>query len=61
MMTVRPLTDDTGYGLLLSVYFNEQTLFDELYEYVGSCLDANGLMNWQTVNGRVTGQTTHRC
>lgn len=46
-------SEGMGYGLLLSVYFNEQTLFDELFDYVKVCSDSNGLMHWKTNNGIV--------
>ncbi len=49
-------SEGMGYGLLLSVYFNEQTLFDELFAYVKRCMDANGLMIWLTKNGQVEGE-----
>ncbi len=47
------VSEGMGYGLLLSVYFNEQTLFDELFDYVKVCSDSNGLMHWKTNNGVV--------
>lgn len=53
--SVNTYSEGMGYGLLLSVYFNEQTLFDDLFEYVESCADFNGLMNWSTQNGQVYG------
>lgn len=49
------VSEGMGYGLLLSVYFNEQTLFDELFDYVKVCSDSNGLMNWKTNNGIAVG------
>lgn len=51
---VTTYSEDMGYGLLLSVYFNEKALFDELFSYVKSCADSNGLMNWKTNNGQIT-------
>jgi|GEM_PF-1727063 len=50
------VSEGMGYGLLLSVYFNEQTLFDELFDYVKNCYNSNGLMNWKTNNGIVVEQ-----
>lgn len=50
---VSTLSEGMGHGLLLSVYFNDQTLFDELFKYVKSCFNANGLMSWKTNNGQL--------
>ncbi len=36
-----------AYGLLFSVYFNDQVLFDRLYGYVQSHLTESGLMQWR--------------
>ena len=44
-----------GYGMLMAVYFNEQTLFDELFDYVEYCSDPNGLMHWKTNDGITVG------
>ena len=44
-----------GYGMLMAVYFNEQTLFDELFDYVEYCNDPNGLMHWKTNDGITVG------
>jgi len=43
------VSEGMGYGLLLAVCFNEQALFDDLYRYVKSHFNGNGLMHWQTV------------
>nr|1KWF_A Chain A, Endoglucanase A [Acetivibrio thermocellus] len=44
-----------GYGLLLAVCFNEQALFDDLYRYVKSHFNGNGLMHWHIdANNNVT-------
>jgi len=46
----RPLnstvSEGIGYGMLLAVYMNDQTLFDNLWLYEQQNLDQNGLMNW---------------
>lgn len=59
---VRVLTQDgyttsesMGYGLLLSVYFDDQALFDDFYQYVKDSRDAKGLMNWQMKGMTITG------
>ena len=40
-------SEGIGYGLLLAVYMNDQTLFDKLWQYEQLHLDANGLMDWE--------------
>jgi endo-1,4-beta-D-glucanase Y len=48
----RPLhstvSEGIGYGMLIAVYMNDQSLFDDLwlYEEEPQNLDPNGLMNW---------------
>lgn len=46
----RPLgstvSEGIGYGMLLAVYMNDQSLFDNLWLYEQKNLDSNGLMNW---------------
>ena len=48
----RPLhstvSEGIGYGMLIAVYMNDQSLFDDLwlYEQESQNLDSNGLMNW---------------
>lgn len=51
-------SEGMGYGMLLSVYFNEQTLFDEFFDYVKYCYDSNGLMHWKTEDGRIVEQNS---
>lgn len=40
------VSEGLGYGMLLSVYFNEQSLFDDLYRYVKLHFNSRGLMSW---------------
>lgn len=40
------VSEGLGYGLLLAVCFDEQSLFDDLYGYVKSHFNGNGLMHW---------------
>lgn len=40
------VSEGIGYGMLLAVYANDQTLFDQLWKYEQLWLDGNGLMNW---------------
>jgi endo-1,4-beta-D-glucanase Y len=46
----RPLnstvSEGIGYGMLIAVYMNDQSLFDDLWLYEQENLDPNGLMNW---------------
>jgi len=39
-------SEGIGYGMILAVYFGDQTLFDGLWRYEQLHLDDNGLMNW---------------
>jgi endo-1,4-beta-D-glucanase Y len=49
------VSEGLGYGMILAVYFGEQTLFDNLYSYVKLHLNANGLMGWHIdANGNFT-------
>lgn len=41
------VSEGIGYGLLLAVYMNDQSLFDGLWKYEQSHLNANGLMDWE--------------
>lgn len=41
------VSEGIGYGMLLAVYMNDQNLFDNLWKYEQSHLDANGLMDWE--------------
>jgi len=40
------VSEGIGYGMLLSVYANDQPTFDKLWQYSQHWLDSNGLMNW---------------
>jgi endo-1,4-beta-D-glucanase Y len=40
------VSEGIGYGMLIAVYMNDQTLFDNLWLYEQQHLDQNGLMNW---------------
>jgi endo-1,4-beta-D-glucanase Y len=42
------VSEGIGYGMLIAVYMNDQTLFDGLWQYeqLPANLDVNGLMNW---------------
>jgi len=40
------VSEGIAYGLLVAVYMNDQPLFDELWKYEQTFLDANGLMDW---------------
>jgi endo-1,4-beta-D-glucanase Y len=39
-------SEGIGYGMLLSVFANDQQTFDKLWMYSQQFLDSNGLMNW---------------
>jgi len=41
------VSEGIGYGMILAVYLNDQSLFDNLWKYEQSHLDDNGLMNWE--------------
>ncbi len=40
------VSEGIGYGLVIAVYMNDETLFDNLWHYEQIHLDGNGLMNW---------------
>jgi endoglucanase len=40
------VSEGIGYGMLLSVYANDQTTFDKLWQYEQQFPDSHGLMNW---------------
>jgi endo-1,4-beta-D-glucanase Y len=42
------VSEGIGYGMLLSAYAADKTLFDGLWTYYKNFSNANGLMNWQT-------------
>jgi endo-1,4-beta-D-glucanase Y len=39
-------SEGTAYGMLLAVYANDQSTFDNLWMYSQQFLDSHGLMNW---------------
>jgi endo-1,4-beta-D-glucanase Y len=39
-------SEGIGYGMLLSVFANDQSTFDNLWKYSQQFLDPHGLMNW---------------
>lgn len=41
------VSEGIGYGMLLAVYMNDQNLFDNLWMYEQTHLNANGLMDWE--------------
>lgn len=50
-------SEGMGYGMLLSVYFNEKALFDDLYRYAKKYFNEHGLMDWSIdKNGTVAGK-----
>jgi endo-1,4-beta-D-glucanase Y len=40
------VSEGIGYGMLIAVYMNDQTTFDQLWLYEQGNLDMRGLMNW---------------
>jgi endo-1,4-beta-D-glucanase Y len=40
------VSEGIAYGMLASVYMNDQTTFDQLWRYAAQWLDENGLMHW---------------
>ncbi len=40
------VSEGLGYGLILAVYFNEQSLFNDLYGYVKKYQNSRGVMGW---------------
>src|SRR6185295_18335869 len=40
------VSEGIAYGMLLAVYMNDQTTFDQLWLYSQDFRDGNGLMNW---------------
>jgi endoglucanase len=40
------VSEGIAYGMLIAVYMDDQTLFDNLWQYEQQFLDATGLMNW---------------
>ncbi|HEY5959472.1 MAG TPA: glycosyl hydrolase family 8 [Polyangiaceae bacterium] len=41
------VSEGIGYGMLLAVYMNDQHLFDQLFKYEQSHVNAHGLMDWE--------------
>lgn len=44
------VSEGIGYGMLLTVYAGDKTLFDGLWQYYKDNVNGNGLMNWK-ING----------
>ena len=40
------VSEGIGYGMILAVYMNDQSLFDDLWQYEQQFLDSHHLMNW---------------
>jgi endo-1,4-beta-D-glucanase Y len=40
------VSEGIGYGMISAVYMNDQTVFDQLWQYEQMWLGANGLMDW---------------
>jgi endo-1,4-beta-D-glucanase Y len=40
------VSEGIGYGMLIAVYMNDQSLFDDLWRYEQHWTDKSGLMNW---------------
>lgn len=50
------VSEGIGYGLLLSVYMDDQEVFDEIWKYEQLYVNGNGLMNWEVnAQGQVIG------
>ena len=45
-LPLHTVSEGIGYGMILAVYMNDQSLFDDLWRYEQQLLDADGLMNW---------------
>jgi endo-1,4-beta-D-glucanase Y len=43
----RTVSEGIGYGMLITVYMNDKTTFDELWTYAKAHFDSHGLMNWE--------------
>lgn len=46
-VTGSTVSEGMGYGLLLSVYHDDQQVFDQLWRYVATYLNVRGLMDWE--------------
>jgi endoglucanase len=40
------VSEGIAYGMIIAVYMDDQTLFDNLWQYEQQFLDSTGLMNW---------------
>jgi endo-1,4-beta-D-glucanase Y len=50
------VSEGIAYGMILAVYWDEQDLFDNLWQYEQLYLNGNGLMEWEiNAEGEVTG------
>lgn len=50
------VSEGLGYGMILAVYFGDQQLFNDLYNYVKCFLNTNGLMSWHIdASGNIMG------
>jgi hypothetical protein len=48
-VTLQPnstVSEGIAYGMIIAVYMNDQSLFDDLWRYHNLHLNGNGLMNW---------------
>lgn len=51
------VSEGIGYGLLLTVYMDDQQVFDEIWKYTLLYLNPNGLMDWEVnAQGQVIGR-----
>lgn len=51
------VSEGIGYGLLLTVYMDDQPVFDEIWKYTLLYLNENGLMDWEiSPQGEVIGE-----
>jgi endo-1,4-beta-D-glucanase Y len=41
------VSEGIAYGMLIGVYMNDRSMFDQLWSYAKSHFDGNGLMNWR--------------
>ncbi len=47
------VSEGIGYGMLLAVYFHDQTLFDRLFNYMALHTNKSGLMHWRVRNDNI--------
>ena len=50
------VSEGVAYGMLLSAYRGDQSLFDDLWAYYQANTNGNGVMNWKIKNCGVIGQ-----